>query len=142
MSGACRADEPPGLRQPRSAQSNMAVKTRAPDDGLDEFLPEQVFTMRRGKTQPMRRLMTAVLRDAIGCFQRYLLDPTHRGQRLFRDAEQWIMAESDVTPLRFPDVCDLLGLEPDYLRSRLREWQARQLTRSYVGPSGVVLTRL
>jgi len=120
----------------------MAVKTRVPDDGLDEFLPEQVFTVRRGKTQPMRRLMTAVLRDAIGCFQRHLLDSTHRGQRLFRDAEQWIMAESDVTPLRFPDVCDLLGLEPDYLRSRLREWQARQVARNYVGPSGVVLTRL
>ena len=52
------------------------------------------------------------------------------------------MAENNVTPLQFSDVCDLLGLEPDYLRSRLREWQARQVARNYVGPSGVVLTRL
>src|SRR2546427_10393880 len=98
MSGACRADKPPGLRQPRSAQSNMTVKTRAPDDGLDEFLPEQVFTMRRGRTQPMRRLMTAVFRDAIGCFQSHLLDPTHLCQRLVWDADLWIMGVTLVSP--------------------------------------------
>jgi len=120
----------------------MGVKARAGDDGLDDFLPDQIFTTRRGKTQPMRRLMTAVLRDAIGCFQKHLLDPTHRGQRLFRDAEQWIMAEDAVTPLQFSDVCDLLGLEPDYLRCRLREWQGREVRRAYVRASLAAMTRL
>jgi len=105
----------------------MGLKAHGGDDVLDEFLPEQIFAIRRGKTQPMRRLMAAVLRDAIGCFQRHLHDSTHRGQRLFRDAERWIMAENDVTPLRFSDVCDLLGLEADYLRSRLLEWQEREI---------------
>ena len=47
------------------------------------------------------------------------------------------MAENNVTPLQFSDVCDLLGLEPDYRRSRLREWRARQ-----VGPPRAALTRL
>jgi len=120
----------------------MRVKARAADDSLDDFLPDQIFTTRRGKTQPMRRLMTAVLRDAIGCFQKHLLDPTHRGQRLFRDAEQWIMAEDAVTPLQFSDVCDLLGLEPDYVRCRLRAWQARQVARAHVGPARPQLARL
>ena len=46
------------------------------------------------------------------------------------------MAENDVTPLQFSDVCDLLGLEPDYLRSRLREWRARQVAQPPVGPPG------
>jgi len=54
----------------------------------------------------------------------------------------WIMAENDVTPLQFSDVCDLLGLEPDYLRSRLREWRARQVARPPVGPPRAALTRL
>ena len=54
------------------------------------------------------------------------------------------MAENDFTPLRFSDVCDLLGLEPDYLRSRLRAWQAREVARArtgHVGPSAAILAR-
>jgi len=90
----------------------------------------------------MRRLMAAVLRDAVGCFQQHLLDTSQRGQRLFQEAERWIMVENDVTPLQFSDVCDLLGLEPDYVRCRLRAWQARQVARAHVGPARPQLARL
>ena len=87
----------------------------------------------RGETQPLRRLMVAVVREAIGCFQRYSLDSTHRGQRLFKDAERWLMVDDTLAPLRFVDICDLLGLDAGYVRRCLREWVARRQTAAARG---------
>jgi hypothetical protein len=40
------------------------------------------------------------------------------------------MAEHEDAPLRFEDVCALLGLDPSYLRQRLGEWRAQQMARA------------
>jgi hypothetical protein len=75
--------------------------------------------------------MVAMLREAIGSFQRLLFDKSARGRRLFSEVEAWLMVEDADAPLRFEDVCDLLGIDPSYLRERLREWRARQLARAH-----------
>jgi hypothetical protein len=93
-------------------------------------LPVQFFAARRGNVQPISRLMVAMLREAIGSFQRLLFDQSARGRRMFSEVEAWLMVEDGDAPLRFEDVCDLLGLDPSYLRQRLREWRARQLARA------------
>ena len=94
------------------------------------ILPDQLLTARDVNAEPIRALMIAVLRDAIDCFRKHLLDQSRRGRRLFREAEAWLMAESEHTPLEFERICEGLDLDPDYVRGRLREWRARQLAQA------------
>ena len=63
----------------------------------DSLLPEQFYgTFKAKQLEPERRLMLAVLEDAVRCFQKYLLAEDERGQALFREAEAWLMdSQSD-----------------------------------------------
>jgi hypothetical protein len=46
--------------------------------------------------EPEKRLMLAILEDAINCFQDNLLAQDVRNSRLFHEAEEWIVeADSD-----------------------------------------------
>jgi hypothetical protein len=100
----------------------------------DVVLPTQFFgTLRR--QAPAKRgefqLLIAVLDDAVHCFQKYALARDRHGQRLFREAEEWIMTETcrpeDAPSLTFQYVCDVIEFDPLYLRSGLRRWRERQL---------------
>lgn len=100
----------------------------------DVVLPTQFFgTLRR--QAPTKRgecqLLIAVLEDAVHCFQKYLLARDRQGQRLFREAEEWMMVETrpprDEPTLSFEYVCDMLSLDPLYLRGGLQRWRERQL---------------
>jgi hypothetical protein len=88
-------------------------------------LPAQFFASRRGHDQSVRRLIIAVLDDAIRTYQRYVFDRTRHGQNLFREAEDWLMAPDDASPLSFESVCAVLDLDPGYVRRWLRGWRAR-----------------
>jgi AraC-like DNA-binding protein len=70
---------------------------------------------------PERRLMIAVLEDAIACFEKYYLPPPRHGNRLFREAEEWIMNDHYHAPFSFEHICSVLGLEPTAVRRQLRE---------------------
>jgi hypothetical protein len=73
-----------------------------------------------------------VLEDAIHCYKKYLHARDREGRRLFEDARDWFMAERNGSPvgaqdpptLSFEYVCDVLGLDPTYLRSGLSRWGA------------------
>ncbi len=94
------------------------------------ILPDQLLAARDAHVEPIHALMIAVLRDAIDCFRKHLLDHSRRGRRLFREAEAWLMAESAHTPLEFEGICEGLDLDPDYVRDRLSAWRARQLAQA------------
>jgi len=89
------------------------------------ILPEQYLARRQGEQQPLRRLMIALLEDAILTFQRHLFAQSEAGRRLFSEAETWLMDENPGLPLRFEDVCDVLDLDAGFLRRMLRGWRAR-----------------
>lgn len=100
----------------------------------DVVLPIQFFgTLRR--QAPTKRgecqLLIAVLEDAVHCFQKYCLARDRQGQRLFREAEEWMMAETsspeEEPMLSFEYICSVLDLDPLYLRGGLRRWRDRQL---------------
>jgi len=56
---------------------------------------------------------------------------------MFREAWDWLMVpqprpipkQEDATGFSFEYICDVLGLEPDYLRRGLREWGDAHLAR-------------
>jgi hypothetical protein len=73
--------------------------------------------------EPERRLMLAVLQDAIACFQTYLHAKRRKEKKLHEDAVSWIFNESDDRVFSFESVCSACGLNPDYLQVGLSKWR-------------------
>jgi hypothetical protein len=94
----------------------------------ETVLPSQFFERVHidASLQPEKRLMLAVLEDAVGTFQKYADAPGRRAHRLFTEAEEWFDSEETAWPYSFVNICQSLGLEPVYVRSGLRRWRAGQ----------------
>jgi hypothetical protein len=94
----------------------------------DLLLPSQFFTALRGRSQGdgQRRLMIAVLEDAIECFQKYVDAEDSRGRQLGTEAEEWFLTDDPKWLFSFTNVCETLDLNPAFLREGLLAWKANQ----------------
>ena len=94
----------------------------------DLLLPLQFFTALRGRSQGdgQRRLMIAVLEDAIECFQKYADAKDNRSRQLGSEAEEWFLTDDPKWLYSFVNVCETLGIDPDFLRRGLLAWKAKQ----------------
>lgn len=79
----------------------------------------------------VRRLLIALLDEALRCYQKYAFSGTRRGRRLFREVEAWFTDPHLEAGICFQDVCDGLGIDADSIRRSLERWRAEQ----YTGPS-------
>ncbi len=72
--------------------------------------------------QPEKRLMMAILLDAVECFQKHA--PRHQGKpdRLFRASQEWLFDDDLKWPFSFVNICDAVGIDPRYLRNGLKRW--------------------
>ncbi len=95
----------------------------------DTLLPSQYFAAlkRKGQHEPERRLAIAVLQDAVDCYKKHLGARDRKARQLFLDAEEWIISDDRSWPFSFENVCDLLQINPEYLRRGLAVWKERQL---------------
>lgn len=95
----------------------------------DTLLPIQYFEAMRKKhlLEGEKRLVLSVLEDAVECFMKCIDSPTSKGQRLFRDADEWIALEDRHWVFSFDNVCDMLDINPAYLRRGLRRWKERKV---------------
>ncbi|MGH9645921.1 MAG: hypothetical protein ACRD4E_03810 [Bryobacteraceae bacterium] len=95
----------------------------------DTLLPIQYFEAMRRKhlLEGEKRLILSVLEDAVECFMKCIESPTNKGQRLFRDADEWIALEDKRWVFSFDNVCDMLDINPDYMRRGLRQWKERKV---------------
>ena len=89
------------------------------------LLPDQ-FADATTSPQAMaeKRLMAAVLTDAMQVYLKYHPGPTGTGGALFRESERWIESTSRSWLLSFENVCDVLGIDPARLRQTLRSQAA------------------
>lgn len=97
----------------------------------DTLLPAQFFATLKQRSQACgeRRLMAAILEDAVDCFQKYLWAKENRSRNLRQEAENWFLSDDDSWPFAFVNVCHALDLEPDFLRRGLITWKEQQLVR-------------
>jgi len=97
----------------------------------DTILPAQFFQSLRtkGRFDGERRLMIAVLEDAVNCFMKQLHATDPKARQLFLDAEEWIRANDRTWFFAFANVCDTLDLDPDYVREGLFKWRAAERRR-------------
>jgi hypothetical protein len=95
----------------------------------DTLLPIQYFEAMRKKhlLEGEKRLILSVLEDAVECFMKCIDSPTSKGQRLFRDADEWINLEDKHWVFSFDNVCDMLDINPEYMRRGLRQWKERRI---------------
>ncbi|HSP96965.1 MAG TPA: hypothetical protein VL049_06930 [Candidatus Dormibacteraeota bacterium] len=102
-------------------------------DTDDVVLPAQFFsTLIDPRTEPERRLMVAVLEEAISA----VLSGANAGGEERRaaalEAERWFASNSRSWPFAFCTLCDVLGLDIDRVRDVIGVWRQRQ--RSFRRP--------
>lgn len=106
---------------------SSAIEKLISPDGLT---PEQYYDSLRSDTsaiRPIKRLMIAVLEDAMRCYQTYATARDGIRHRLFVEAETWLFDRRADGPFAFETICDTLGIQPACLRKGLRDWRIRQL---------------
>jgi hypothetical protein len=85
--------------------------------------PEEFFDsgIKLAAVCPETALMYAVLEDAFLCFQKQFGTEQRFVQRA-REAEEWFLSDDSRWLFSFVSVCGALGLEPEYIRKKLRHW--------------------
>jgi hypothetical protein len=96
----------------------------------DTVLPSQFFAALRekGYVEGEKRLMAAVLADAVDVYMKMAFSGDSRGRQLFIDAEAWLFGDDNRQGLyAFGNICDVLDLEPEYIRRGLLDWKRRRV---------------
>jgi len=103
----------------------------------DTMTPLQFFdrALTESTLVPEKRLMLAVLEDAIASFQRNFIQARHSHDGDDYDVESWLESDDMSWPFSFASICQALDMEPESLRRGLRSWRdraERQGTRGQV----------
>jgi hypothetical protein len=83
---------------------------------VDEYL--HVYQGRPAET-PERRLVAAILRDAIDCYLRDCFTKNRHKKRSFREAEEWFFKSDDYGVFSLENICGILNIDPGYIRRSL-----------------------
>lgn len=79
--------------------------------------------LRRSQLDPEKRLMLAILQDAVVCYRRNSATQLGKRRQLFLEAENWIKDQQSDYLFSFNNICETLGINPDYLmRGLFRAW--------------------
>ena len=93
----------------------------------DTLLSAQYFENLRRKThfEPEKRLLLALLEDAVNSYRDNLFSRNRKKKKLFMETEQWILAADSDWIFSFDSACEALGLNPEYVRQGLLRWKER-----------------
>ncbi len=85
--------------------------------GLNLVMPSQFFPGDSDAAESgERRLLRAVLKDALHVLCKYARAERGDGRRLFVETMSWMASDDTGWLCSFVSVCDALGLDPDCLR--------------------------
>jgi hypothetical protein len=119
-----------------SNQSQVFQECSGPDPWLsarfepDFLVPVQFFdlTRRRSMLDGETRLLFAVLEDAVRCYVKTCNSSRRSDREQFEEVQHWFNSEAGTrSPFSFEYVCDVLTIEPQTLRSRLKLLSAKDL---------------
>lgn len=80
---------------------------------------------------PERRLMAAVLRDAIDCYLRDCCAVNRHKKRSYREAEEWFFSGDDHGVFSLYNVCGILNLDPGYIRRSLLRYKEQNVSGAH-----------
>src|SRR5918912_2359972 len=87
----------------------------------DIFLPSQFYGA-AGLSRHLegeKRLMIAILKDAVECLSKYRDARTSSGRSHYQNALEWVEDKGTAWLFSFNNICDHLGSAPDYFRQVL-----------------------
>jgi hypothetical protein len=96
----------------------MTIAAMVERDEQHEMLRARVCERSMVPLEGEKRLMLAVVERAVDDFRIYVLVPTGRGRRIFREAAAWFDS-SACGPFDFEGICQATGLDPDFIRKGL-----------------------
>jgi hypothetical protein len=122
----------------RTSVSLRCISTRSDSDysesgfEAEPILASQFFEGRRRNAapEPEKRLMLAILTDAVHCYQVGCAAQKSSRIRAFKEAEEWLFSANGYGPLSCENVGYALAITPDYLRKMLRKWRVQRVGRA------------
>jgi hypothetical protein len=87
----------------------------------DVFFPSQFYGTGglSRKLEGEKRLMIAILKDAVECLDKYRGARSSSGRSNYLNALAWVEDKSTDWLFSFTNICDLLGFDADYMRGVL-----------------------
>ncbi|HEY2386015.1 MAG TPA: hypothetical protein VGK30_03560 [Candidatus Binatia bacterium] len=76
-----------------------------------------------------RRLVLAILEEAVRSYQHYAFATNRRGRRLFGETCEWFDSHDNTWIFSFENICYALDLDPDHIREGLTRWRQEQARR-------------
>ncbi len=102
-----------------------------PEMGLlfepDVLAPAQFHAVLKNSQtfDPERRLMVAILEDAVSCLGKDPRRCARQQRKAFDEAHSWVNdSDAEGWVFSFTNVCEMLGFDPGYLRRGLNRWSA------------------
>ena len=86
-----------------------------------------VARRRRAALSGEKRLMLAVLENALDYYQKCILATDRVGRTLFTEAAEWIASTSNDDIFSFENISETLDINPTYLRRGVAAWHQRLL---------------
>ena len=95
----------------------------------DIFIPSQFYGAGglSRKLEGEKRLMIAILKDAVECLEKYRDARTGLGHIHYQNAIEWVEDTGTDWLFSFTNICDLLGFDPHYMREELLKRENRYI---------------
>ena len=113
-----RSEEESALRVVADRRDGIGLVTEPGCRSLER--QRNAPTQQRGSLQAEKRLIVAVLEDAISQYLRYSRSTNPRGRRLFAEVDQWFTATDVAWPFSFSNLCQALDVDPTRVRLAIR----------------------
>lgn len=117
--------------------SNARVGTTllAPGGSLDELGAAAFEDRTPVRDSPERRLLLAVLADALDVCERYGSARGGEAGRRALEVERWVASEAMDTPFAFVRICEALEINPGPVRQYVRRIRLARLAGPEPGPN-------
>lgn len=112
-----------------------AARKKREFECVHPLMPSQYYDLvgHRAMLDGEKKLLFAVLEDAIRVYVFTMHGRTARAQRDFQEVWEWINATGDGDdPFSFVNLCEVFGIQPDVLRQELSKLRASDLSRRRV----------
>jgi hypothetical protein len=108
----------------------------------DVFLPSQFYGANglSRKLEGEKRLMIAVLKDAVECLEKFRGSRSSSGRIHYDNALEWVEDTSMDWLFSFNNICDFLGFDPNYMRDVLLKRENRYIKDAH--PRVLTLTAM
>ena len=93
---------------------------------MDTIFPSRFFDRLRKVREPEKRLMAAILEDAVQVYGEHAAAPTKRDRDLLREVEAWLTSDEASYPFSFLRICDELCVDPAWVRQVVAGWRSYQ----------------